>query len=298
MIITNKHHLPRAFVELASQEYEVAPNEYRVTSLLRGLRETILLRRHNDEITADVADMVWMLFGTAVHGILEAQQEAESELKEERLKVKVGNYILSGKFDIYCSKQKKITDYKTTSVWKIIYGNYKEWRQQLLIYAYMMRDYGFPCEMGEIIAFLKDHSKRDAKYKPDYPPLPVHTVRFSFFEKDFTEISAWLNAKFAEIAEVEKLADNDLPLCTLEQRFNDGDKFAVMKKGAKKALRVVESMEEAEAWIAKNKKGDSIEKRPGCDKKCLDYCFASEHCNYWQSQKGVQEQGQELERGA
>ena len=66
MIITNKYNLPKPFVEFAMQEYRVAPREYRVTSLLKGLRETMLLRRHGDEIKVDVADMVWLLFGTAV----------------------------------------------------------------------------------------------------------------------------------------------------------------------------------------------------------------------------------------
>lgn len=291
MIITNKQNLPQAFVELANQEYEVAENEYRVTSLLRGIRETILLRRHNNEIVADVADMVWLLFGTAVHNILEAQQEAESELKEERLKVKVGDYILLGKFDLYCYDKKRITDYKTTSVWKIIYGDYKDWRQQLLIYAFMMRHYGFPVTTGEIVAFLKDHSKRDAKTKKDYPPLPVQSVKFSFSERDFQEIEAWLHERFSEIAEAEKLPDDQLPVCTPEERFNSGDKYAVMKKGRKTALRVLDSKEEAEKWMADNK-GDYVEIRPGEDKKCLDYCFAREFCSYYQKLKGEQSDGQ------
>jgi hypothetical protein len=242
--------------------------------------------------------MVWLLFGTAVHSVLENQQEAESELKEERLKVKIGDYTLSGKADLYCANKKKITDYKTTSAWKVVHEDYKDWRTQLLMYGYMWREHGFPVGMGEIVAFLKDHSKSKAKYDKAYPQFPVQTVRFSFSEKDFASTHDLLIAKFAEIACAEQLPDDELPLCTLEERFNDGDKFAVMKKGNKKALRVVDSMEEAEAWIKKNGKGDSIEARPGCDRKCESYCFANEFCSYWQEQKGVQEQGQLIERGA
>ena len=71
MKITNTLQLPAPFVSLAeSDEYPVAPNEYRVTSLLKGTRETILERRHGAEITRDVSDMVWLLFGTAVHWVL------------------------------------------------------------------------------------------------------------------------------------------------------------------------------------------------------------------------------------
>jgi hypothetical protein len=284
MIITNNLNLPRAFVEMAKQDYEVAPNEYRVTSLLGGLRETILMRRHSHEITVDVADMVWMLFGTAVHNVLEHQQEAESELKEERLKVPVGDYILSGKFDLYCYEKRRITDYKTTSVWKIIYENFKDWRTQSLIYAFMMERYGFPVDNAEIIAYLKDHNKRDARNKAGYPPLPVHSVKFRFDDDDFENIAEWINGRFEEIAILEKLPDNQLPVCTPEERFNDGDTYAVMAKGKKRALRVLGSMEEAEAWL-KNNKGDFVDIRQSEDKKCNDYCFACEFCDYHLSKR-------------
>lgn len=280
MIITNKLGLPQAFVEMAKKDYTCEPNEYRVTSLLKGIRECILERRHQHEIEQDVSDMIWLLFGTAVHSVLEHHEEADNEIKESRIKIPVGDYILSGQFDLYNAETQTITDYKTCSVWKIIYGDFEDWRRQLLIYAYMMRSIGFQVNQGEIIAIMKDHSKRDAKYKADYPQSPVAKITFKFTEQDFTDIELWLNQKFAEIAEAEKLPDDELPLCTPEERFNSGDKFAVMKKGRKTALRVLDSMEEAEEWKEKNG-GDSIEIRPGEDKKCIDYCNVCEFCNYY-----------------
>ena len=171
-------------------------------------------------------------------------------------------------------------DYKTASVWKIIFRNYDDWRRQLLIYAYMMRSIGFDVRNGEIVALLKDHSKRDAKVKPDYPQLPVKRIVFSFNEKDFAEIEAWLISRFAEIAEAEKLPDDELPLCTPEERFNSGDKYAVMKGKNKRALRVLDSMEEAETWMEANG-GTHIDIRPGEDKKCIDYCSVCEFCSHY-----------------
>ena len=280
MIITNKMGLPQAFVEMAQHDYEYAPNEYRVTSLLKGVRETILERRHRDEIEQDVSDMIWLLFGTAAHSILERQQEGDHEIKETRIKMPFGKYILSGQFDLYNAETKTITDYKTASVWKVIYGNYDDWKRQLLIYAYMMRSIGFEVCNGEIVAILKDHSKRDAKIKPDYPQLPVKKIVFTFTEKDFAEIAEWLKQKFAEIEQAEQLPDDELPLCTPEERYNSGDKYAVMKKGRKTAMRVLDSMEEAEVWMQENG-GDYIDVRPGEDKKCIDYCNVCEFCNYF-----------------
>ena len=280
MIITNKFNLPAPFVSLAQRDYIFEPNEYRVTSLLKGVRETILERRHGDKIERDVSDMVWLLFGTAVHSVLERHQEGENELKEERIKIPFGDYILSGQFDLYNDSTKLVTDYKTASVWKIIFGEFEDWRRQLLIYCYMLRQIGFDAQAGQIVAFLKDHSKRDARNKADYPPFPVQTVKFTFTEEDFAECEAWLKAKFEEIAAAEKLPDDELPICTPEERFNSGDKFAVMRKGRKTALRVLDSLEEAKQWMAENG-GDEIQVRPGEDKKCMDYCAACEFCNYY-----------------
>lgn len=280
MIITNRLNLPRAFEHMCAQEYECAPNEYRVTSLLKGIRETMLERRHHREVEVDVADMIWLLFGTAVHSILERQPEGDEELREERIKVPFDGYILSGKFDLYCGKQMKITDYKTCSVWKVIYGDYADWRRQLLIYAWMMRRIGFEVNTGEVVAIMKDHSKRDAKIKADYPQYPVRVIQFHFAPKDFMEIEQWLKDKFAEVKRCEALPDDELPLCTPDERFNSGDKYAVMKKGRKTALRVLDTREEAEAWMAVNDKGDYIEVREGEDKKCIDYCRVAPFCNY------------------
>ena len=286
MKITNKQKLPAAFVQMARRDYITKPNEYRVTSLLKGMRETILERRYHKQIEQDVSDMIWLLFGTAVHSILERQEEGAEEIKEERLKVPISGYVLSGQFDLYCGKAKKITDYKTCSVWKIVFGDYSDWHRQLLIYAWMMRSYGFPVEWGEVVALMKDHSKRDAKYKADYPKHPVKVIRFKFTEEDFRGIDNWLDLKFAEIARCEKLPDDQLPLCTPEERFNSGDKYAVMKKGRKTALRVLDSQEDAEKWMEQNGKGDYIELREGEDKKCEDYCSVNQFCNYYQEKGG------------
>lgn len=281
MKITNKMGLPQAFVEMATSDYVYEPNEYRVTSLLKGVRETILERRHHDKIERDVSDMIWLLFGTAVHNTLESYQEGDEEMKESRLKIPVGDYILSGQFDLYNAKTKTITDYKTCSVWKVIFGDFEDWRRQTLIYAYMMRSIGFKVDRGEIVAMMKDHNKTKAKTDIDYPQLPVTRIKFKFTREDFIDIEGFLKWKFAEIAEAEKLPDDELPICTPEERFNSGDKFAVMKKGRKTALRVLDSMEKAEQWKTNNGKGDFIEVRPGEDKKCADYCRVCDFCNYY-----------------
>lgn len=288
MKITNKLGLPRAFEEMAKSDFTSSPKTYRVTSLLKGFRETILEKRHADEIEQDVSDMIWLLFGSAVHGILEKQQEEGHEIKETRVSAEFDEYTLSGQFDLYSERDKKITDYKTCSAWKVVFGDYTDWKRQLLIYAYMMRKIGFEVNSGEIVALIKDHSKRDAKYKAEYPKLPVQVIKFDFTEDDFAGIEAWLQDSFNEIHICESLSDDELPLCTPEERYNSGDKFAVMKTGRKTAMRVLDTREEANQWMQDNG-GSYIETRHGEDKKCLDYCSACEFCSHYQKIKVVSE---------
>ena len=71
MKITNKLNLPQPFVDAVTREYQYKDKQYSVTAILKDVREILLTRRHNDEIEQDVADMIWLIFGTAVHKVLE-----------------------------------------------------------------------------------------------------------------------------------------------------------------------------------------------------------------------------------
>ena len=78
----------------------------------------------------------------------------------------------------------------------------------------------------------------------------------------------------------ENIPDDDLPMCSEEDRWYTGDKFAVMKNGRKTALRVFDNEEEANTYMAENG-GDYIEQRKGEDRKCKDYCLCCHFCKYW-----------------
>lgn len=290
MPITNELNLPQPFVDAVTRDYTYKPKRYSVTSLLKGTREAILQRRHNDEVTTDVADMVWLIFGTAVHSVLENAQETETQLKENRIEVDMHNgYTLSGIFDLYDDATGVVTDYKTASVWKCIYDEWDDYRQQLLIYCWMLREMGFDAHTGEIVAILKDHSKSKAKFDKSYPQHPVFVKRFEFTANDFDMIGSWLEAKFDGIEMAEKLPDDLLPLCTPSERWAKPGKYAVYKNANKKATKLCDTAEEAQAYIdAQDAKAKwRVEYRPGTDGKCSEYCSVCEFCDYWRVNYGV-----------
>lgn len=281
MKITNKLGLPEAFVQMAKINENVSPKKVRATSLLNGCRETLLRKRHFDEIEVDVADMIWLLFGTAVHAILERQKEAADEFKEERLEMQISNTTLTGKSDLYSNGV--ITDYKTCSTWGVRLKDFDKWKKQIMVYAMLWDSYGFPVKGGVIIPIMKDHKKREAQMKPnEYPPYPVGKIEFKITKKDIADTRVWVEDKIRELERLENVPDDALPLCTEEERWNRGTKYAVMKKGRKTAKRVLDTKAEAEKWMRENG-GDYIETRPGEDSKCLNYCQVKEFCRYGRS---------------
>lgn len=283
MKLTNKLGLPQPFVEAVKREYTYKPKQYSVTSLLKGTMQTILERRYHDVLEQDVSEMVWLIFGTAVHSVLENAQESVSQLKENKLVIDIGDYKLSGIFDLYDDATKTVTDYKTGTTWKVIFDDWEDYRKQLLMYAYMLNTIGFDCRRGEIVMLLKDHSKTKAKTDSSYPQEPVYVKKFDFTDEDLKNVETFIYRKFEEIKRCETLSDEELPVCSAEERWHKGDTYAVMKEGRKSALKLCVSEEEAKAYIQSKglDKKHYIEFREGKDGKCEEYCTVKNHCPFY-----------------
>ena len=286
MKITNKLNLPQPFVEAVKREYQYKDKQYSVTSLLKGTCQTILERRHADEIEQDVADMIWLIFGTAIHSVLERAKETDDQLKENKIVIDFNDYKLSGIFDLYDAKTKTVTDYKSGTVWKVMFDEFEDYRKQLLMYAYMLNKIGLECEHGEIVMLLKDHSKSKALKEANYPQDPVYIKRFNFTNEDFKKIENFIAERFEEIKIAENTPDEKLIECEPEERWHKGDKWAVMKEGRKTAIKVCDSEEEAKSYITDKKQ--YIEFRQGKDSRCEDYCTVNKWCPFYQKLKANQ----------
>lgn len=283
MIITNKLNLPDMLQRSVEKEYNYQEKRYSVTSLLDPDRVIMLKRRYNDKIEQDISEMIWMLFGTFTHFALENITLKENEYVEHKMEYTFDSgYTLSGIADhIYDT----IDDYKTTSVWSVIYkSDFEKWKKQLQMCAYLWyKESGIWLEKGKIIAILKDWNKKESTGKQDYPKLPVEVIEFDLGTPQ--EIESWLIERFNQIQELEQLRDFDLPLCTLEERFNRGDTYAVKKIKNKTASKVHNTLEEAEEHL-KNLESQypneyEIEIRRGEDTKCLNYCSCCKFCDYY-----------------
>jgi hypothetical protein len=284
MLITNKLNLPDMLARAVQKEYTYQDKRYSITSLLDPDRVIMLKRRHNEEIEQDVSECIWMLFGTVTHYALETGIECkENEYVEEHLEHTFDNgYTLSGIIDhVY----DYVDDYKTTSVWTVIYGsNDEHWKKQLQMGAYLhYKKYDKWINKGRIIAILKDWNRKDSYTKNNYPKLPVHVIEFDLGTPE--EIEKWIINRFKTIEKLEQINDSRLPMCSLEERFNKGNTFAVKKKTYKKAFRVFKNVQEARECLNNlNNKYPSeyeIEERLGEDVKCKNYCSCCNFCNHY-----------------
>lgn len=278
MIITNKTGLPDAFVQMAEQSEQMKEGRIRVTTLLNGIREIILKDRYLDQVEQDAAEMIWLLFGTGVHTILERQQEGPDAFKEERLEMEIGGKILTGKSDFY--QHETISDWKTCSVWKVVHKDYEDWKRQLLMYAMLWKSYGFPVKKIQVVATMKDHSKAKAKTDASYPQYPVKIISWDITDEEIEETRIWAENKIRLIEEFKDVPDEKLPRCTQKETWNSGTTYAVMKNGRKNAYKVCSTEQEAYQWMKENGKGEYVEVRPGEDKKCKEYCMVRDYCQY------------------
>lgn len=287
-MITNKLGLPQPFVEAATGDRHRQPRRYSVTEVLGGTCEAVLKRRHAGEQDEDVSDRVWAILGTAVHKVLQEAQAGPGQLQENWLSVEVGDgYELSGIFDLYDGDTGTVTDYKTCSVWKATVGDFSDWRLQVLLYCWMLRESGFKANNGEVVAIMRDHNKRKARTESGYPKHPVIRIGWSFTEDDFDKARAMIAEWFSRVREQELRDDSRLEPCSERERWHKPEKWAVMRKGQKRAVRLYQSEEDA------RKRADSenrqardrgeverhyVERRPGEDTKCESYCPVAAFC--------------------
>lgn len=281
MKVTNKLNLPAAFVNAVSTNRHNAAGCFSATTLNKGAKEIILSDRHFDEITVDAADSVWAVWGTAVHALLESQPD--NNFHEEYFKVPVSNSFVTGQVDSYDMENGVINDWKTASVWKVQFNDFSDWRRQGLTYAWLLQQSGLEVKKCRFVALLKDHSKSKAKNDSSYPQSPVFIYEFDVTAADMEETAARILTKVQEIESAYKLDDDDIEPCSEEERWADGEKWAVMKNGRKTALKVLDNQLDADAMAGEMGNAYYVEHRPAISRKCGDYCKCKDFCNFYKA---------------
>ena len=281
MKITNKYNLPQALVN-AAEKHIHRKADISVTELINPVRQYWLKQRHWDEIEEDVSDMFWALLGTAFHLLME-QGADRNTLVEEYLVANVAGMELSGTVDLYSNNTiGMIQDWKTTSVYKILKGDFSDWEKQLNVYAYLFKLHGFDVDKLEALAALKDFSKPKSRREKKYPPAPLIAIPLPLWDNKIT--TDYIQKRIQLMKQAKDLPDDKLPLCSDEERWATPDIYAVMKKGRKSAINArITDQAEATAFALQHKDKDKlyIEYRKGESKRCNDYCPVKQWCSQY-----------------
>jgi len=281
MKLTNKNNLPNVIYQAVKNDRYRSEADISVTGLIEPPRIRQLKKRHSKQIQIDVTEFVFPLIGNNAHAILERANVADS-LQEERLFTKVHGWTVSGQPDFY--ENKILSDLKITSMWTVLNGVKDDWTRQLNPYAFMYREYGFEVDGLQVIAILRDWSKVRAVNDPSYPQLQVETLDVEMWPHDKT--GEYLFERVLLHQHSEDLPDNKLPLCTREEMWEKETRYAVIKKGNKKATKTM-TTEDAATQLANRLQIEKqcfykVQERKSERVRCEYFCYVKDFCNQYQ----------------
>ena len=282
MKLTNKHGIPDTFLNVLKRPtYSKGKAHLSATQLLNSPKIVALTKKFEDELEQDVSDMVWSIFGTAIHGVLEHGKD-DNHIVEERLHTTFDGWRISGAIDLQIiTGQDKVSirDYKTTSAWAVMNEKY-EWEQQLNIYAWLVETVKLQIvDSVGIVAIIRDWSRRDAARNPDYPQSPVKEIPITLWP--YQQREDFISERISKHSECEfhMETDEELPPCTPEEMWEKPTTWALKKKGGVRAIKVYETQEEAEAAL--DSKVHEIEVRLGSRTRCESFCPVNTYCQQW-----------------
>jgi acid stress-induced BolA-like protein IbaG/YrbA len=223
----------------------------------------------------DVSDMLWMLLGTALHVVAE-RSEVDGHTNEERLSVDINDIVLSGAIDLQKNDADgiTITDYKFTSAWALMHDK-PEWEQQQNIYKYLVeRVKKTPVKALKICAFVRDWSRREAEVKPSYPQSQIQVIDIPMWTFDRTEYYIKERIEMHRDSKVSADWNEELPLCTEEDRWVRETKYALNTEEEAKVM--LKELPEKDKAFIEIRKGEAV--------RCTgNYCGVSQWCSQYQA---------------
>ena len=290
MKLTNKHNIPQTFVNILERPtYNRGAAHLSATQLINSPKVVALSKKFENELEQDVSDMVWSIFGTAIHGVLEHGRD-ENHIVEERLHAELDGWRISGAIDLQIVHENfiSIRDYKTTSAWAVM-NEKSDWEQQLNIYAWLVEKVkGDEVDSVGIVAIIRDWSRRDAETREGYPPAPIKELPITLwpFEQREKFVSDRIAAHSA--CEFALEAEEDLPDCTSDEMWEKPAVWAIKKTGNIRAKALYDNEVLANQELEKLGKGFEIEYRPGERTRCEKFCPVSGYCQQYRDYKEEQ----------
>ena len=292
MEITNNFNVPETLMSLAKRDYySKGKADYSVTELLSPPRVQRLRKLYHSQMKQDVSQMLWQLMGSALHVVAERGQ-ADGHVTEERLFTTFEGVVVSGAIDVQQEESDGVTimDYKFTSAWAVM-NEKPEWEQQQNVYGWLVRREKKKNVKGvKIIALIRDWNRREAERREDYPKAPIQVISLRLWSHEEAEEFVRNRIAAHNTGKVAVAFDEELPLCSDEDRWVRETKYAVMKEGRKRAVKLFDNEADAKQF-AEQEKG-YVETRNGEAIRCAgDYCGVSQWCSQYRAENAGGDEG-------
>jgi hypothetical protein len=290
MKITNKYNLPDTILNVLDRPtYSKGKAHISATELLNSPRIVQLKRKYWEFIETDASEMVWALFGSAVHNILE-HGKGENHIVEQRLGTDIDGWRLSGAIDLQEEDEDGIgiKDYKVTGAWSVM-NEKQDWHNQLNVYAYLVeKEVKKKVKSLQIVAIVRDWAARDT-VKEGYPQSPIATIDIPLWPMEEREQYIRERVHLHSAAYFEMETNSELPLCSEEDMWEKPTSYAVIKVGGVRAKSVHKTLEEAQHAL-NQLKGYNLEVRQGERTRCAKYCQVSDFCTQYKQYLETKEQ--------
>ena len=299
MKITNKHNVPDTLYKLAHRNDYSKGADYSVTEIISAPRIQRLRQKHFKHMETDVSDMLWQMLGTALHNVAE-KSEVENHINEQRLIHEIDGVTLSGAIDVQVLENDgvSIIDYKFCSAWSVM-DIKPEWEAQLNIYGWLVNQVkGLNINKLQVCAMIRDWSRTKLldKFSDSYPKAPIHMLDIPVWSLDKTEQYIRARVKSHKTSKFNSDLGDELPLCTDEERWKRPTRFAVMKDGGKRAIKLFDVKQDADKMVVdKIKTGGKfyVEKRTGEAVRCTgNYCGVAEWCSQYHKEIDSNQDGE------
>ena len=283
-MITNDYKLPDSlFKALSKERRPPVPKRISATDLIDAPLQRVLKMKYLSEISEDASTRLWSLLGQAVHYIVEKQGGEFAEIKKEYQHPSGATLVTIG--DYY--KDNILIDWKITSTFSFVLGEKQAWNKQLHVVKYIYAKHGMKVDEMYVYAILRDWMQSKV-YDEGYPEIPFQQVKIKIWSDE--ELDTYIDTQVQAHLDAEKLIDTPelIPVCTEEERWTRPTTYAVTKKDAKRATRVLPTQEEAEKYIKDNRLANvTIEERQGKNVKCESYCSIASFCPFFPKQETV-----------
>ena len=286
MALTNRKGLPQIICDaVANDPYSPGDSDFTISNLLAPAFQQMLRKAYPEARTDDVADRLWAMYGSAIHYIIERAATEEDLIEERFYGIFLGKRV-SAQIDHY--RDNTITDWKLTGAYKIKKSMEKtdhDWCMQLNVQRLLMTQAGYTVDELYIGALCRDWSAYKHRTEEGYPDQ-IEYINIPILDDDL--VVNWIENRIRALLSPEP--------CSAEERWQDPPKYALMKRGGTRAIKVSNSLLEVEKLCdEKEKAGEQkelyyVEIREAPNRRCEGYCDVTSVCPYYQANYAAPEE--------